>query len=254
MYGDAPLPGLLRITFRHAVIHKPCKVVSHTALSGFISEVARHDAVFHQTANTGDTCFRLGEHHMTGRSSHNDHHLSRLSDPAARQGRMGVNDSGSHRRTRQQTQLFCHRVTEVSRRLSDRFDRCIHLLLDEMFHSWIQRFKKVIGRISRVVTVKRLVSCAAGTSCLLVGHLPDDPVQGLHHPVRLLIHLRRMTEGLQYLRDHPLAGYFSSVERKPFLSSFFCDPVNDLRLFFRAVVFPELHVSMGFILKLLQMT
>ena len=54
MDGDTAGACFLFIAFWHAVISKPCKMITYTALSSFVSKVSRHNTVFYKSANTGD--------------------------------------------------------------------------------------------------------------------------------------------------------------------------------------------------------
>ena len=94
--GHAAPLGLVPVVGRDGVIEEPGEDVADPALPGLVAELPGDDAAVHHPAHAGHLGERGRVHHVTGRGTHDGHHLTRRDGVGGGRGDVRVHVADGH--------------------------------------------------------------------------------------------------------------------------------------------------------------
>src|SRR5579872_4635696 len=98
MDGQSASLSLAYIVGRSALLHKPCKTITHARLASFVPREARDNAILDYAADTGDITLLCAQQHVAIGGTHDDDHLFRFKDSSYWHRNMGIYISHGHGR------------------------------------------------------------------------------------------------------------------------------------------------------------
>ena len=242
MYIDAARFRLGRVRRRHAVAHKPVKMIAHARLPRFVAEIPFDDAVLDHAADAGHRPFAVAEQYVAGGGAHDHQHFSRLGHAHRRKRHVRVHVADGHRDALRQPQPPRRLRRQIPGAPADGQDRPFELFGRKMPELGIERGEKVVRRIPVPLVPQALVAGRAGVARPDIRHLQHDPVGRFHKRRHRVVHVRRLADELHDFGHRPLGGYLSAVAREKFLAAGAGYAVQFVGLRLRRMVFPQFHV------------
>ena len=243
------LAGLLLVALRHAVALEPGEHVAHGRLAALDTPQLGNRAALNISEHARHGLVVLVVDDVAARGADDRRHLARLHGVGASHDDVRVDVSGSDGDARGQSRQLGHLLGHAADLLAQLLDRRVHLRLEHVAKA---RREGLVELLRRVLPIGQhaLVARIRGREAQLAGQLPRDPVEQVDEVRRLLVDLGRLLERLEDLREEHLRGEDAAVALKPLLAALFGERDDPVSLILAAVVLPQLHVGVRFVLEL----
>ncbi len=206
--------GLLMVCGRDTVVDKPAEDISDPRKPGFQRIVAGHDPALDRAADAAPRIGAVAQSGLYARGADNQHHLSRLGDPAAREPGMRVDDARPDRRTGQKPQLFRPGRVQLPDPAAHRTDILTEFVLRIGLQPGIERLQKRPVGVSLPFQPHRLVPGGASGAAAGAGQQEGQPVGRLQNLVGALVDFRILPQDLERLWEGQFGGNLAAIARE----------------------------------------